>query len=109
MSIVSLARPTKFTLKTLGAMIKASRKQRRISQHNLAERLNISRYTIMALERGDPKVAIGIVFEAAYILGIPLLAEDEIALQKIAKTVSLFNAILPTNIRKKVRPNDDDF
>lgn len=105
----SLSRLTKFSLKSLGGMIQVSRKERRISQTNLAERLNVSRYTVIALEKGDPKVAIGIVFEAAHIVGIPLLAEDEIKLQKLSKTVSQFNALLPQRIRKKERPADDYF
>lgn len=90
-------------------MIRVSRKERGFSQDNLAERLNVSRYTVIALEKGDPKVGIGIVFEAAYIVGIPLLAEDELTFQKLTKTVSQFNSILPKRIRKKEPPADDDF
>lgn len=109
MRTLSLSKMTIFTLKTLGGMIRVNRKERNISQDNLAERLNVSRYTIIALEKGDPKVTIGIVFEAAYIVGIPLMAEDDAQLQKLAKTITQFNTILPKRIRKKEKPVDDNF
>lgn len=109
MSTVSLSKHTLFALKTLGNMITVTRKERRMSQGNLAERLNVSRNTIISMEKGDPKVAIGIVFEAAFILGIPLLAENKEQLQQLAKVVTQFNAILPQRIREKERPLDDNF
>ena len=106
MGSVSLSRSTQFALKTLGAMIQSSRKRRRMSQSNLAERLNISRYTVIALEKGDPHVAIGAVFEAALIVGIPLLAEDQETFQRLEKTVTLFNSLLPKRIRE-TKPDDN--
>lgn len=103
----SLSKMARFALQTLGEMIRVARKKRRISQSNLAERLNVSRYTVIALEKGEPSVAIGVVFEAAAIVGIPLLAEDEEKLQKLAKTVAQFSAVLPKRIRD--RSIDDKF
>lgn len=97
---ISLSNPCRLALKTLGELIKLGRTERRFSQQNLAERLNVSRYSVMALEKGDPKVAIGVVFEAAAIVGIPLFAEDLPALQKLERTIVSFNAILPKRVRK---------
>ena len=90
-------------------MIKLARTERGFSQHNLAERLNVSRYLVMAIEKGSPKVAIGVVFEAAAILGIRLLAEDEPTLQKLGSTITSFNAVLPKRVRLKNEPIDDNF
>lgn len=44
----------------------------------------------MYLEKGNPKVAIGIVFEAAAIVGVPLLAEDLEGLQKLGYLLARF-------------------
>jgi transcriptional regulator with XRE-family HTH domain len=96
-------------LKALGALIKAARTERGFSQTNLAQRLNVSRYSVMALEKGDPTVAIGTVFEAATIVGIPLLAENHQALQNLAHVLANFTAILPKRVRVKNERIDDNF
>jgi len=56
----------------LGQLIKLARKKRRMSEHELAERANVSRSTIQKVEKGDPSVNIGLVFEAATVVGVPL-------------------------------------
>ncbi len=96
-------------LKTFGEMIKLARRERKLSQNNLAQRLNVSRYSIIAIEKGDPTVAIGMVFEAAVIVGIPLLAADLQELQKLSHTITSFNALLPKRVRLKNEPTDDNF
>lgn len=90
-------------------MIKAARLNKGLSQDNLAKRINISRYSVMALEKGDPKVSIGVVFEAASIVGIPLLAESEQELQKLNIITSGYNSLLPKRVRHKKGLIDDDF
>jgi len=96
-------------LKTLGAMIKAARLERGMSQAKLSERLGVSRYTVIALEKGEPKVGVGTVFEAATIVGIPLLASDQRELGKLATTVANLTSILPERGRRKQVALDDDF
>ena len=90
-------------------MIKLARLERGMTQTMLAQRINISRYSVIAIEKGDPKVAVGVVFEAAAIVGVPLLAEDKQGLQKLEHTVASFNALLPKRIRRKNEPIDDKF
>jgi DNA-binding XRE family transcriptional regulator len=90
-------------------MIKVARTERGLSQSNLAQRLNISRYSIMALEKGSPTVAVGIVFEAAVIVGIPLFAEDTRTVQQLKQSMTHFNALLPQRVRHKNEPIDDNF
>ncbi len=96
-------------LKTLGAMIKAARLERGMSQAELSERLGVSRYTVIALEKGESKVGVGTVFEAATIVGIPLLASDRGELNKLATTVANLTSILPERSRRKKVALDDDF
>jgi transcriptional regulator with XRE-family HTH domain len=104
-----LSSSTLSVLKTLGAMIKAARLERGMSQAELSERLGVSRYTVIALEKGEPKVGVGTVFEAATIVGIPLLAGDQGELNKLATTVANLTSILPERGRRKKVTLDDDF
>jgi len=104
-----LSKLSRLALKTFGALIRAARTERGLSQSNLAERLNVSRYSVIAIEKGDPKVAIGVFFEAATIVGIPLLADNALELQKSQRTLASFNAVLPKRVRFKDEPTDDNF
>ena len=104
-----LSSSTLSVLNTLGAMIKAARLERGMSQAELSRRLGVSRYTVIALEKGDPKVGVGTVFEAATIVGIPLLADDQRALNKLATTVANLTSILPERGRRKKVVLQDDF
>jgi transcriptional regulator with XRE-family HTH domain len=90
-------------------MIAAARKERRMSQSELARRLGVSRLTIGAIEKGSPTVAIGTVFEAAVTLGIPLLAEDKKELDGLATSIAAITRVLPKRGRGKKQVVDDDF
>lgn len=108
--LASLSSITKITLRILGEMIKCARLERKMSQKDLAERLNRSRYTVMALEKGDPEVAIGVVFEAATIVGIKLLADDNSGIQRLSnRGSSLIVVGPPKKVRKIKKEIDDDF
>lgn len=106
---VSLSKITSLAIFSLGKMIKNCRLERGISQQDLADRLNVSRFTIMAIEKGDSKVAVGAVFEAAYILGIPLLEEDLQNTKSLSLNLAKLATVLPKRAPKKLEENDDDF
>mgnify|MGYP003641186249 CR=1 FL=1 len=57
-------------MRQMGSDLSASRKSRRITQKDMAERLNISRVTLGRLEQGDPRVSFGTYAMAAYVLGM---------------------------------------
>ncbi len=76
-------------------------------QTELAERVGVSRHTIMAIEKADPKVAIGAVLEAAAVLGVPLLADDTEGLSKLSSTVASLTTFLPARTKRKRVLNDD--
>lgn len=80
-----------------------------MSQSALAKRLGVSRLTVRAIEQGSPTVAIGTVFEAAVIVGIPLLAENRRELERLATSVAALARILPQRGRGKNLVTDDDF
>ena len=90
-----ISRHTLRTLKTLAAMIAAARKERKMSQEELGRRLDVSRLTVGAIEKGSPTVAIGTVFEAAVTVGIPLLASDKTELDQLATSVAAIARVLP--------------
>lgn len=105
----TLSTRTLLTLQTFGGMIRAARLERGMPQQELAERLGISRQTVSALEKGDAKVSIGTVFEAAAIVGIPLLADNPRDLQRLATTVAGLASLLPERARHLQGELNDDF
>lgn len=93
----------------LGQMVKLNRKQRGMSEKALAERVGVSRETIQRIEKGDLKVAIGLVFEAAYLVGVPLFDTSKERLSSKIESVSDKLALLPKLIRKPRSEVSDDF
>ena len=63
---------TRDAVLTLGESIRAARLRRGWSVAALAERVGVSAPTITKIERGNPSVAIGTVFEAARLVGVEL-------------------------------------
>ena len=79
------------------------------AQVELSWRPGVSCYTVIALEKGGPKVGVGTVFEAATIVGIPLLGYDQRELNQLATIVASLMSILPKRGRHKKAILDDDF
>ncbi|WP_026182506.1 helix-turn-helix transcriptional regulator [Leeia oryzae] len=101
---------TQEALTLLGMLIQIARKERKMTAADLAERTGISRNTLLRVERGDPTVSIGVVFEAAMLVGIPLFDTGP---GRFAGPLALAEAklaVLPKSIRQsKARDIDDDF
>jgi transcriptional regulator with XRE-family HTH domain len=95
---------------TLLAMkIRLGRKQRKWTEHDLADRAGISRATLQKIEKGDLSVAIGLVFEVAALVGVALFDEDHGSLAShIAHTEDKL-ALLPKSVRFSRKTVDDDF
>lgn len=68
-------------LKQVGEQFKLARLRRKLSAEQVAERANISRYTLWNIEKGDPGVSIGNYYQVLIALGlgkdILLLAHDD--------------------------------
>lgn len=94
-------------LQLLASRIRLARQKRQMTTTELAERVGVSRITIRKIEQGSPGVRIGLVFEAASILGVALFDEDpgRLALEK--RQVASELALLPLSVRKPAP--DDDF
>jgi DNA-binding XRE family transcriptional regulator len=104
-----ISRISQQALKTLGNLIKTVRQKQNASQVALAERLAVTRQTVMAIEKGDAKVAIGTVFECAHVLGIPLFSDNPQQLLQWQATLNTFSGILPKKIRPKKPRVSDEF
>jgi transcriptional regulator with XRE-family HTH domain len=104
----SISRASAEALQVLGASIRAARLRRRWTLDNLAERVGVSRPTMAKVERGDAGVAVGTMFEAATLLGVPLFDEDEDNRARYGAHKRAELSLLPTSARPR-RPIDDDF
>lgn len=93
----------------LGSLIRAARKERKLTGLALAERAGISRGLLQRIEKGDLKCEIGAVFEVATIVGVKLFDADQTTLTKHLRQTEDKLALLPKSIRKKAKAVRDDF
>lgn len=103
------SRITHQTLALLGGRIRLARKQRKMSEADLAERVGIARSTLQAIEKGHPTVEIGLVFEAATLVGVPLFVDTPARLGTELARVSETMALLPRSVRRARGDLNDDF
>ena len=72
---------TKKILNEMGENIKLARLRRKLSSEQVAERANISRPTLSAIEKGSPSVSIGSYLLVLQVLGLEkdflFLAKDD--------------------------------
>lgn len=61
----------------------------------LGERIGASRGTIHRMESGDSRVAIGLYFEACFILGVPLWGDNKLARGVLSNQLKETLALLP--------------
>ena len=93
----------------LGQQIKLGRKKRKWSEQNLAARAGISRATLQKIEAGEMSPSIGLVFEVAALVGVPLFEQDSRALATSIELTQSKIALLPKRIKNKATVVDDDF
>ena len=93
----------------LGHQIKLGRKQRKWTEQELAERTGISRATLQKIEQGNMNCAIGLVFEAAVLVGVTLFETDNTSLIMQHERTNDKLALLPKAVRKSKKVIDDNF
>jgi transcriptional regulator with XRE-family HTH domain len=64
----------------LGSQVREARIERRWTVRELAERAGISTSTLLKVEQGDPSVTLGVAFDVAALVGVPLFYEDRASL-----------------------------
>jgi transcriptional regulator with XRE-family HTH domain len=97
------------SVKLLGKMIRYRRKQRKMTEFELAERLGVARSTVQRLERGDPRVEIGIMFEAAALVRVRLFDADENGVKALSGHIEDRIAVLPKHVYKSGKKVVDEF
>ena len=103
------ARYTTEGIVLLGKMIRHGRKQRKMTEMELAERLGIARSTLQRMERGDPTVEMGITFEAAALVGVKLFDSDEKGINRLSDRMDDRIAVLPKHVYKTGKKVVDEF
>lgn len=83
--------------------------QRRLTAQELAERIGVSRSTLQRIEKGDPRVEIGLMFEAAAILGVKLFDADEKGIAALSDRTDDRIALLPRHVYKTGKHLVDEF
>ena len=88
-------------VQVLGVQIARARRERGWTAEELAQRVGVSVRTVSNLEHGSPKVAIGIAFEAATLLGVSLFGADGPELARLARQGRETLALLPSRVRTR--------
>lgn len=96
-------------LALLGRMIRLGRIQRRLTAQELAERVGVSRSTLQRIEKGDPRVEIGLMFEAATLVGVKLFDADEQGMTALSDRTDDRIAVLPKHVHRAGKQVVDDF
>lgn len=100
---------TEEALKLFGGLIRAGRIERDWSTQELADRLDCARASVLRIEDGHPGCEIGMVFEAAALVGIKLFDADLMCLTELRGQVESKIALLPKAVRKSTNKVNDDF
>jgi transcriptional regulator with XRE-family HTH domain len=96
----SIPLPAARALRKLGEDLALARRKRGISTEDMAARLFVTRATLHRLEKGDPRVAIGTVATAAFVLQLTDRLANLAAPEADALALSLDEARVPKRIHR---------
>jgi transcriptional regulator with XRE-family HTH domain len=99
---------TKQSMSVFSDLIQVARKSMKWSEVELAERAGISRATVRKIEKGNPGTELGLYFEVATLLGVPLLNSDN-AMKNASRELDLRLALLPKRVSSASIELFDDF
>lgn len=103
------SRPASEAAQVLGLEVARARRERRWTAAELAERAGITAVTLRKVERGDPTVSLGTVFEIATLVGINLFGAERSALADLVERGRNRLALLPASVREPSGSLHDDF
>jgi len=95
-------------VQVLGLQIAAARRRRHRTATDLSERARIDAKTLRKIERGDPTVAIGTVFEVAGLVGVNLFDTEPHQLSDLRARLTDQLALLPRRVADITAETDDD-
>lgn len=93
----------------LGRDIAVARKRRRLPQRLMAEKMVVNVETLQRLERGDPKIGLGIVASALFVLGLTQRLENLVVPSADPHGEGEGLRRLPKRVRRPVPSADLDF
>lgn len=96
--------PVRRALKTLGKDMAVARKTRRLSQEDLAQRIDASVSTVRRMEDGYPGTALHTFLRTLHVLGRLDAIADLMALENDALGLDLVQEQLPRRVRPKRGP-----
>ena len=105
----SYSKLTREALLLLAGQIQLARKRRRMTEQDLADRIGVARSTVQLIEKGAPSVGVGLMFEAAVLVGVDLFVPEARTLAPELERMQDKLALVPRSVRKSVREIDDDF
>ena len=103
------SKKTHIYLQHLANLLQIARKTRNVTVEELGKRCDISKRTMIKVLQGDPTVKIGVYFQAAVVLDIPLFEEDESRLQNAFQTGKTIEMMMPRRIQQQKVVLDDNF
>ncbi len=94
-------------LEELGTNIKLARLRRKLGTAQISERANITRMTLLAIEKGSPSVSMGKYLQVLFALGLEkdmlkLASDDELG-RKLTDAKLLVKERAPKNVQKKLK------
>jgi transcriptional regulator with XRE-family HTH domain len=93
-----------------GQLLRKARIERKITTLEAAERAGISRGLLRRIEAGDPRCAIGALFEVAAIVGVKLFDAEPAAISRAIASSRDLLTLLPKSIRlPRGKQVNDDF
>jgi hypothetical protein len=107
--LLTLPIPVTRALRKLGHDIKDARRRRRLPMSIVTQRASISEPTLIRVERGDPKVAMGSYATVLFVLGMADRLADLVDLKNDPVGLQLEEENLPKRIRgasKKKLPKE---
>lgn len=107
--IRAYSRTVRQAAELLGAQIKEARVERRWTVRELAERAGISTSTLLKVEQGDPSVTLGVAFDVATLVGVPLFNADRSALGVELTRRRDRLTLLPQRVREPEGDLDNEF
>lgn len=105
----TFSRQTVDAARILGLEIARGRRAMRWTAEELAQRAGITRVTLRNVEEGSPRVALGIYFELAVLVGIDLFGADRRGLADLVTRSRERLELLPERVRESGGPVRDDF
>ncbi len=100
---------SKTVMNLLAKQIQLGRKQRGWSEQELATRAGISRATVQKIEKADPGVAVGLVFECAFLVGVTLFAPEKATLVTEMNRLGQYLSLFPKRTHPQKIDLDDNF